>query len=55
MAQFYKPPTTNAEHAHPNYREKERAHEGPQETKDGDMEQQARLQTFLVFLTLEDV
>lgn len=40
---------------HTRNKEKERAHKGLQETKDGDMEQQTRLQTFLTFLTLEDV
>lgn len=39
----------------PNEREKQRAHQGLAETKDGDMEQQTRLWTFLTSLTLEDV
>lgn len=55
MVQLYQPPVTNAKHAHPKLEEEERAHKGPQGTKDGDMEQQTRLQTFFTFLTLEDV
>lgn len=50
--QLYHPPTTNAKHAHPKLGGERK---GLQETKDGDMEQQTCLQTFLTFLTLEDV